>query len=81
MRPIVGSESAVVFSNPTRTDRDSANRLSLCLYQITEDDLRRTNRCYAACVELRLVMCIEEGREETVTDLVTLQYSTDSQHI
>ena len=36
---IVGSESAIVFKNPTETARDSANRLSLWLYQITEQDL------------------------------------------
>ena len=29
MRPSVGSESAVVFSNPTETAQDSANLLSL----------------------------------------------------
>jgi hypothetical protein len=36
--PIVGSKSAIVFSNPTETARDSANRLSLWLYQITENE-------------------------------------------
>ena len=35
---IVGSESAIVFKNPTETARDSANRLSLWLYQITENE-------------------------------------------
>lgn len=38
IRPIVGSESAIVFTNPTETARDSANRLSLWLYQITENE-------------------------------------------
>ena len=38
IRPIVGSESAIVFANPTETARDSANRLSLWLYQITENE-------------------------------------------
>jgi hypothetical protein len=36
--PIVGSESAIVFRNPTETARDSANRLSLWLYQINENE-------------------------------------------
>ena len=38
VRAIVGSEAAIVFSNPTETARDSANRLSLWLYQITENE-------------------------------------------
>lgn len=38
VRPIVGSEAAIVFSNPTETARDSANRLSIWLYQITENE-------------------------------------------
>ncbi len=38
IRPIVGSEAAIVFSNPTETARDSGNRLSLWLYQITENE-------------------------------------------
>jgi hypothetical protein len=38
IRPIVGSESAIVFTNPTQTARDSANRLSLWMYQITENE-------------------------------------------
>jgi hypothetical protein len=38
IRPIVGSEEAIVFSNPTETARDSSNRLSLWLYQITENE-------------------------------------------
>ena len=36
--PIVGSKLAIVFSNPTETARDSANRLSLWLYQVTENE-------------------------------------------
>lgn len=36
--PIVGSEAAIVFTNPTETARDSSNRLSLWLYQITENE-------------------------------------------
>lgn len=36
--PIVGSEQAIVFSNPAQTARDSANRLSLWLYQVVEDE-------------------------------------------
>lgn len=38
VRAIVGSESAIVFKNPTETARDSANRLSLWLYQVTENE-------------------------------------------
>ena len=38
IRPIVGSEAAIVFGNPTETARDSGNRLSLWLYQITENE-------------------------------------------
>lgn len=38
IQPIVGSEAALVFSNPTETARDSANRLSIWLYQITENE-------------------------------------------
>jgi len=38
IRPIVGSEAAIVFRNPTETIRDSANRLSVWLYQITENE-------------------------------------------
>ncbi|HEU5013481.1 MAG TPA: DUF4255 domain-containing protein [Roseiflexaceae bacterium] len=49
VQPIVGSEAAIVFSNPTETARDSANRLSIWLYQITENEflknqpMQRTN--------------------------------------
>jgi hypothetical protein len=38
LRAIVGSEAAIVFKNPTETAQDSANRLSLWLYQITENE-------------------------------------------
>ena len=38
LRPIVASPEAIVFRNPTETAKDSANRLSLWLYQITEDE-------------------------------------------
>jgi hypothetical protein len=38
IQPIVGSEAAIVFANPTETARDSANRLSIWLYQITENE-------------------------------------------
>ena len=38
LRSIVGSQSAISFSNPTETARDSANRLSLWLYQVTENE-------------------------------------------
>ena len=38
LRPIVGNKQAIVFSNPTETARDSANRISLWLYQVTENE-------------------------------------------
>jgi hypothetical protein len=41
VRPIVGSEAAIVFANPTETARDSANRLSIWLYQITENEFMK----------------------------------------
>ena len=38
---IVGAEAAVVLRNPTETARDSANRLSLWLYQMTENEFMK----------------------------------------
>jgi hypothetical protein len=38
LRGIVGSAAAIVLSNPTDVQRDPANRLSLWLYQITENE-------------------------------------------
>jgi Pvc16 N-terminal domain len=38
IQPIVGTSSAIVFTNPTETARDSANRLSLWLYQVAENE-------------------------------------------
>jgi hypothetical protein len=38
VRSIVGSEDAIVFTNPTETVQDSANRLSLWLYHLTENE-------------------------------------------
>jgi len=35
---IVPSEAAIVFSNPTETAQDSANRLSLWLYEVSENE-------------------------------------------
>ena len=35
---IVPSEQSIVFANPTETARDASNRLSLWLYQITENE-------------------------------------------
>jgi hypothetical protein len=35
---IVGSETGIALRNPTETARDSANRLSLWLYQISENE-------------------------------------------
>jgi Pvc16 N-terminal domain len=36
--PIVGSEAAIVFDNPTRTAQDQSNRLSVWLYQVRENE-------------------------------------------
>lgn len=38
LKAIVGSQQAIVLSNPTDVQRDAANRLSLWLYQITENE-------------------------------------------
>jgi hypothetical protein len=38
IRPIVGGEAGIVFRNPTETARDSAHRLSIWLYQISENE-------------------------------------------
>jgi hypothetical protein len=38
IRPLIGSEAAIVFTNPTDTARDSANRLSLWVYQVSENE-------------------------------------------
>jgi hypothetical protein len=38
LRAIVGSAAAIVLTNPTDVQRDPANRLSLWLYQITENE-------------------------------------------
>jgi hypothetical protein len=38
VRPLVGTEEAIVFLNPTDTARDAANRLSLWLYFIAENE-------------------------------------------
>lgn len=38
LQTVVPSESAIVFLNPTETARDSANRLSLWMYQVTENE-------------------------------------------
>jgi hypothetical protein len=38
VRPLIGTEEAIVFSNPTETARDSANRVSLWLYLIAENE-------------------------------------------
>jgi hypothetical protein len=35
---IVAAEEAIVFVNPTETAQDAANRLSLWLYQVTENE-------------------------------------------
>jgi hypothetical protein len=37
-QPLVGTEDAIVFLNPTATAQDSARRLSLWLYHISEDE-------------------------------------------
>jgi hypothetical protein len=35
---IVGSEAAIILANPTETAKDSSNRLSLWLYQVSENE-------------------------------------------
>ncbi|MFF0097517.1 DUF4255 domain-containing protein [Streptomyces canus] len=37
-RPLVGTEDAIVFLNPTATAQDSSRRLSLWLYHVGEDE-------------------------------------------
>ncbi len=41
LRPIVGSEEAIVLKNPTQTAQDSANRISLWLHHITENEFMK----------------------------------------
>lgn len=41
IRPLVVSQAAIVFVNPTETATNSANRLSLWLYQITENEFMK----------------------------------------
>ncbi len=55
VRPIVGSEAAIVFSNPTETARDSGNRLSLWLYQITENEYVKNQPMLKARVQPALL--------------------------
>ena len=38
LNPLVTSENDIVFSNPTETARNAANRVSLWLYQVTENE-------------------------------------------
>jgi hypothetical protein len=38
IRGIVGSQAAIVHTNPTQTAQNPANRLSLWLYQVTENE-------------------------------------------
>ena len=38
VRPLVGTEEAIVFLNPTQTAQDSSNRVSLWLYLIAENE-------------------------------------------
>jgi hypothetical protein len=37
-QPLVGTEDAIVFLNPTATAQDSSRRLSLWLYHLSEDE-------------------------------------------
>ncbi|MGY1636841.1 DUF4255 domain-containing protein [Geodermatophilus sp. SYSU D00742] len=43
VRPLVGTEEAIVFLNPTQAARDSGNRLSLWLYQIAENEFTKNS--------------------------------------
>jgi hypothetical protein len=38
---IIGSEQDITLKNPTETARDSANRLSLWLHQVTENEFAK----------------------------------------
>lgn len=38
VRPLIGTEAAIVFLNPTDTAKDSTNRVSLWLYLIAENE-------------------------------------------
>ncbi len=38
VRAIVGSQAAIVLTNPSEVQRDPANRLSIWLYQVTENE-------------------------------------------
>jgi Pvc16 N-terminal domain len=55
VRPLIGTEDAIVFLNPTDTVKDSARRLSLWLYHVSEDEhvkntpnIRLTNGTFRA---------------------------------
>lgn len=41
LRPIVGSEAAIVLQNPTEAMEDSSNRISLWLYQVNENEFMK----------------------------------------
>jgi hypothetical protein len=41
LQSVVPNEAAIVFLNPTDTARDSSNRLSIWLYQVTENEFLR----------------------------------------
>lgn len=41
VRAIVNNEETIVFKNPTETMRDNSNRLSIWLYQVTENEFNK----------------------------------------
>jgi hypothetical protein len=41
IKTIVGSDKAIVFLHPTATSRNTANRLSIWLYQVTENEFAK----------------------------------------
>ncbi len=41
VRPIVGDREAIVLKNPTETGRNSSHKLSLWLYQVTENEFHK----------------------------------------
>ena len=41
VRTIIGSQAAIVLTNPSEVQRDPANRLSIWLYQVTENEYEK----------------------------------------
>ncbi|PVZ08187.1 Pvc16 family protein [Actinomycetospora cinnamomea] len=69
VRPLVGTEEAIVFLNPTETARDSGNRLSLWLwlYQIAENELTRNAPTVRAADDAKPSSCSRPSRYRSVS--------------